>query len=182
MKKLNLGCGNVKMSGYINVDNDAGCQPDVVHDLNKFPYPFSDNEFDGIYLDHVIEHLNDPISVLQELHRISRGKGKITIKCPHFSCAWLHPGHKSAISISLFDFAGRSSDGVSNFKLEKVKIYWIRNRKDYLEGRSFLVKISNSIINFLANLNPGVAERVWCYWVGGFEEIHFETETVKNQI
>jgi hypothetical protein len=36
---LNLGCGNFKI-GDVNVDIDKRCKPDIVWNLNKFPYPF----------------------------------------------------------------------------------------------------------------------------------------------
>ena len=39
-KKLNIGCGEFKKDGYINVDYYSVSEPDVKHDLNKFPYPF----------------------------------------------------------------------------------------------------------------------------------------------
>jgi hypothetical protein len=36
---LNLGCGNFKI-GDVNVDIDKRCDPNVIWNLNKFPYPF----------------------------------------------------------------------------------------------------------------------------------------------
>lgn len=181
-KKLNLGCGNILMKGYINVDNNSNCKPDIVHDLNKYPYPFKDNYFNEIYLDHVIEHLDNPLLVLQELYRISKKNCIILIKCPHFSCNWLHPGHKSPISSKLFDYTKKGNTeryGECNFKVKEISLYWIRNRKDYLEYRNILIKIINSIINFFANTNIGITERFWCYWVGGFEEIFFKVKVIK---
>ena len=46
IKKLNLGSGADKKKGYVNIDWNRFNEPDVVHDLNQFPYPFSDNYFD----------------------------------------------------------------------------------------------------------------------------------------
>jgi len=75
MNKLNLGCGLKKLEGYINVDNREICKPEFVHDLNVFPYPFSDNQFSEVVSDHVIEHLENPLRVLQEIYRISAPEG-----------------------------------------------------------------------------------------------------------
>jgi hypothetical protein len=39
-----------------------------------------------------------------------------------------------------------------------------------------LVKVGQGIgavIDFFANLSPWLCSRLWCYWVGGFEEIEF---------
>jgi hypothetical protein len=30
-----------------------------------------------------------------------------------------------------------------------------------------------AIIDLFANLSPWLCSRLWCYWVGGFEEIEF---------
>jgi SAM-dependent methyltransferase len=182
-KKLNLGSGKAKREGYINVDINPALRPDLVHNLDNFPYPFKENEFDEIVLDHVVEHLENPLATLEELHRISKNDGKIILKCPHFSCAWLHPGHKSAISTYLFDFFDENHPekyGQASFEVEKINLFWIRNRKDSLGGRSIFVKVINSAINFFANLDIHIAERVWCYWVGGFEEICFIARVKKN--
>ena len=40
-KKLNLGCAGYPKDGYVNVDWLPELKPEIVHDLNKFPYPLS---------------------------------------------------------------------------------------------------------------------------------------------
>lgn len=85
--KLNLGCGDAKTDGWVNVDKYASFDPDVVHDLEVIPYPFDDNSCDEISLIHVLEHLgqdsNTFISIMQELYRISKPDAKIQINVPH---------------------------------------------------------------------------------------------------
>lgn len=64
MKKLHLGCGEDIKEGYINLDFLKMDGVDVVHNLNKFPYPFEDNQFDEVYASHILEHLDDLAKVM----------------------------------------------------------------------------------------------------------------------
>ena len=55
--KLNLGCGNKLLKGYINLDKFNYYKCDVTHDLEKFPYPFNNDSVNEILLSHVLEHI-----------------------------------------------------------------------------------------------------------------------------
>ena len=85
--KLNLGCGSKKLQGYINIDKYDTYKPDIIHDLEKFPYPFEDNSINEILLSHVLEHIgqNPDIfnSIIKELYRICVHGAKIDIRVPH---------------------------------------------------------------------------------------------------
>ncbi len=68
MKILDLGCGTKKTSHpsaqVIGVDRKAVPGVDVVHDLDAYPYPFQDSEFDMVFCNHIIEHLTDIMKVM----------------------------------------------------------------------------------------------------------------------
>lgn len=84
--KLNLGCGRNCMPGWVNVDAAALPGVDVVADLERCrtqPLPFADNAADELLLSHVIEHIDDTLGVMQELHRIARAGASATIRCPY---------------------------------------------------------------------------------------------------
>ena len=36
-----------------------------------------------------------------------------------------------------------------------------------------LMRVVGGVMNFLANLSPLACSRLWCFWVGGFEEIEY---------
>lgn len=40
--------------------------------LNKYPYPFKDKEFDFVIAAHIAEHLDDPLRFCQEIQRIGK--------------------------------------------------------------------------------------------------------------
>ena len=90
--KLNLGCGNKKMEGFINIDSSAHCEPDIILNLTNTPYPFKSNSVNEIVMKSVIEHLPaDPekfLKILQEIYRICQHNAVIHIECPHPTHRW----------------------------------------------------------------------------------------------
>src|SRR3989344_8419660 len=126
--KLNLGCGTFKKPGYVNVDIYPAFEPDVLHDLNKLPYPFPDNRFELIEMFHVLEHLDEPLGVIRELRRISKNKGLNAIKVPHFSRGFSHPEHKRGFDVSL-PYYFKASFGVRytgdiTLELRTMRLNW----------------------------------------------------------
>jgi len=87
MKVLDLGCGREKVHGSIGVDYINHPSVDVVHDLDRSPYPFENDTFDAIYMNHCIEHMIDPRKTLEECMRIARPGCAVFIMMPHFTCA-----------------------------------------------------------------------------------------------
>jgi hypothetical protein len=85
--KLNLGCGQNKQIGYVNVDKYDSYAPDVVWDLESFPWPFETNSVDEIVMHHSLEHMGATVgvflSIMQELYRIGARDAKIFIAVPH---------------------------------------------------------------------------------------------------
>jgi hypothetical protein len=83
--KLNLGCGQKREPGFVNVDK-AG-DPDLRWDLEKFPWPWQDGSASEIHLIHVLEHLGASsdvfIGVMKELYRVCEAGATIRIVVPH---------------------------------------------------------------------------------------------------
>lgn len=68
-KKLNVGCGRDIKADCVNLDCINFPGVDIVHDLNKVPLPFKDEEFEEVLCYDVLEHL-EYIPVMRELQRI----------------------------------------------------------------------------------------------------------------
>lgn len=182
-RKLNVGCGESKREGYINLDWSPLVGADVSHDLNVFPYPFPDNSFDLIEAFHVLEHLDKPFDVMREFHRLLTPEGILHVKVPHFSRGFTHAEHAHGFDITFpfyFNpsFTKSGYYGVS-FELRTMRLSWLAffHLLPYMGYGSLSIaflRSINSFISTLANLSPAFASRIWCFWVGGFDEIAFE--------
>ena len=75
---LDVGC-DCKAFGEINLDRHRGVPLDVLADLN-YPLPFKNKAFRKVFCYHVLEHLNRPEKVIDELIRVSR---VVEIKVPY---------------------------------------------------------------------------------------------------
>ncbi len=106
LRTLDLGCGKKKRDGAIGVDFSDRHAADVIHDLNVFPYPFKDEEFDEVFLDNVLEHLDDPIRVMEEVHRICKKQGTVKVIVPYFRSVWafIDPTHKNFFTVDSFSY------------------------------------------------------------------------------
>ncbi len=175
MKLLNLGCGRDIKKGYVNLDKIKLEGVDVVHDLNEFPYPFKDNEFNEIYCKHVLEHIDNLIKVMDELHRISKPGGKIKIIAPYFSGqgAYNDPTHRRFFTYKTFDyFSSRGYYSNSAFKVIKRRLFFFSS-KDFMKSKPY-----SSPIDFLINLIPMIYQRYLC-WIFPASEIHYLLEVEK---
>jgi SAM-dependent methyltransferase len=97
---LDIGCGSAKTPGAVGLDISADTDADIVHNLDELPYPIEDASFDQILMQDVIEHVREPIKVLEELHRIARPGARIQLRTPHFSSilAYGDPTHRHYFS------------------------------------------------------------------------------------
>lgn len=179
-KKLNLGCGAFPKEGFINLDYRADVGAEVVHDLNNLPLPFEDNSFSHMEADHVFEHVENPFALMREAYRIVERGGTIVIRVPHFSRGFSHPEHKRGFDVSLpLYFSPTFKGGYEGVPLllEKMHLTWFAQRelkKQTLPAHMYWGGVVlSSVVDVFANLSPFLCSRVWCFWVGGFEQIEF---------
>jgi len=87
LMKLHLGCGNLKLEGWVNIDIEASCNPDAVVDLEQLPWPWADNTVSHVLMSHVLEHLGQQrevyLGIIQELYRVCVDGALIEIHVPH---------------------------------------------------------------------------------------------------
>lgn len=91
LKRLNLGCGDKILDGYINVDvaeSRRGQKPDVLCDLHRLS-PFEDDSVDEILSVHVVEHFWrwEVVDILKEWRRVLKPGGAMILECPNLLSA-----------------------------------------------------------------------------------------------
>lgn len=84
--RLNLACGSSKIDGYINIDVEPSCKPDLVRDFVKDGLPYKDNTVAEVLLFHAIEHIQKRLhkQILGEIFRVLRPGGRFLISYPEF--------------------------------------------------------------------------------------------------
>ena len=87
MIKLNLGCGADIRNDWINCDfikhNDIKHDDiNLLLDLSK-SLPFKDDSIDEILISHVLEHIQNWENTMQEIIRILKSNGQLTIMVPY---------------------------------------------------------------------------------------------------
>ena len=104
--RLILGCGIKPEEGAVNLDIRELPGVQVVHDLNVFPYPFKDGEFDFVKAEDVIEHIPDAIQMVKECWRILKPGGVLWIRTNYaiYHESFIDPSHCHFFMPESFDY------------------------------------------------------------------------------
>lgn len=126
--KLNLGCGSDIKKDYINVDILKKQGINLMFDLDKFYYPIKAHSCYEIYMDNVLEHVDDVVKCLNELWRICKNNAVIIIKVPYYNSygAFNDITHKHYFNANSFQpfytKTHRSDYQNNNFELIKMDL------------------------------------------------------------
>jgi hypothetical protein len=82
---LDIGCGANKQKNFVGMDKRKLPGVDIVHDLEKFPYPLANESCITIVASHIIEHIKPwlMLDLMNELWRITRVEGQLAIALPY---------------------------------------------------------------------------------------------------
>lgn len=121
--RLNLGCGRKKLEGFVNVDIAEPVNPDIVWDLDRFPYPLPRGHFVDIQAHQVVEHLADIPAFMDEVHALLAPGGSVEITTPHYSHpnSYNDPTHRWHLGFYAFNvFTTDPVDYYSRSRFEMV--------------------------------------------------------------
>lgn len=107
--RLNLGCGRNIRAGWVNIDSAPLPGVDLVCDLDRVRergIELPDDTVDSFLLSHVLEHLRDPLGLMQELWRLAMPGAIATVRVPHGASddAWEDPTHVRPYFASSFGY------------------------------------------------------------------------------
>lgn len=183
-RRLNVGCGLDIRPGWVNLDQvDYG--GNMLTDLNQYPWPFPDSQFDEVLASHILEHMGNFNAVVTELWRVSKPGALIVVRVPFFLSTkfYSEPDHRIPFGIRSFDnyedFSGRTLRFYEKWKLG--------HRTNYGSPARFVVEekkfhFSNFAVlrwlNFFINLEPVLFERFFATWLTP-EEVWFRLRVSK---
>jgi len=189
--KLNLGCGfNHISSDYVCVDKEPSAKPDVLHNLEVFPWPWKDSSINEVMLNHSLEHIGELTEtykrVIQELYRICVNQAAIIIRAPFFrhDNAISDPTHCRAITPLGLSLLSRKNNeewikiGAANSPLAlywnvNFEIKWVRAMSDEAMWKHVFPGIPQNDLSHQSKL--------WEYsYVNNLiSEVHFELTAIK---
>jgi SAM-dependent methyltransferase len=168
---LNIGCGRKLMAGAVNLDISPDVGADVVHDLTRLPWPLPSDAFTGVHAYDVIEHLDNVVGTMEEIHRVCRPGARVHITVPHFSSAnaYTDPTHRHQFSRFTFDYfeAGHELAFYSAARFKRMSSQIV-----------FYPSLMNKIVHRMANRFPQAYEQRWA-WMFPAWFLSIELEAVK---
>jgi len=103
--RLNIGAGETYIPGFVNIDVVPWA--DVSLDMNRDRLPYKDNSIDLVFTYHCLEHLDNYLFALGEIHRVLRHRGRLLVGVPYVTLTEYHlvnPYHRQNFNEYSFDF------------------------------------------------------------------------------
>jgi ubiquinone/menaquinone biosynthesis C-methylase UbiE len=173
---LDIGCGWKKVEGAVSVDIRTQTEPTVCGDMDvdrkARHFPFQDDSFDEIYILQTIDHFQNIVPVMEEVHRVAKPGARVIITVAHVSSiySWSDPVHHLHLTrrsfICFTDHPTRG--GTYTDKLFRQKEF------HFIFARS-LISIIPRVLCFFS---PRVYEKQFS-WMFPANDMHFEFEVLK---
>ena len=139
-KIIDLGCSMAKLEGAIGIDLRAhprirkSLTTDIIGDIND-PFPIKSNSFDLILANNIIEHVQNVVTTMEEIHRIGKKNSLVVIRTPHFSHpeSYRDPTHRWHFTWESFDYFIEGDPKSAMYTDRKFKY----QKKELLFGSGF---------------------------------------------
>lgn len=106
--KLDIACGSNKQDGFTGIDVRKLPGVDIVHDLEKFPWPIKKNSVTIAVASHILEHIKPWLSIkfMDEVWRILVPNGTFCAAVPYPGSRgfWQDPTHCNGWNEATFTY------------------------------------------------------------------------------
>ena len=185
--RIDLGSGPNPKKGCYSIDHLQLDGIDIVADLNK---PFDllpDNSAEYVFSSHALEHVEQFLPLIAELHRITIAGGMIEIVVPHFSNPFFYsdPTHVRFFGLYTMNYfvptemqkmARRVPTFYSDirFELESIKLYFYRT--------NLFDRICVPFLRAFVNFSPATQEfyERRLSWIFPAAEIRYKLRPIKQ--
>ena len=161
--RLNLGSGPVPKGGLYSVDHADIEGIDIIADLNEPLTLLPDNCAEYVFTSHTLEHIDNLLQLLGEIHRITRPGGVIEIVVPHFSNPYYYsdPTHVHFFGLYTMSYFADTEKQPHKWKvppfytsirfdIESIRIAFYRF--------NLLDRLFVPLLRYLVNRSPGAQE------------------------
>jgi SAM-dependent methyltransferase len=184
--------------GRLRSRNRAAVRAGTVRDARKdliydprLGLPFQDSSFDAIYAFRVLETVDDPLSLIEEIWRVGRPGAAVYLRVPHGSSSlntWKDPEAGRAFNTQFFEGFEPGSPWENYRVRARFHVDYVRLAHQAAQGifaaRNPLRILFSGLMEALANQDRSTqyrAERWWGPWVGGFEELQLLLTVAKPE-
>jgi hypothetical protein len=162
--KLNLGCGNRKLDGWVNCDI-AGDYDNWL-DLNApdWAMQVGNGVAEEVLLDQVLEHLPNTCLVMENIYCVLKPGGICTVRVPFAGsyAAWNDPTHTNHFTPATFKYFERGHDAQHyvGVAFSKVETKWIDATDTPAARLRNLLPFRDMLCWFLWSMHDGVEARL----------------------
>jgi len=110
-KIIDIGCSIGKLQGAIGIDLrahpniDKNLTTNIIANIND-PFPIKSNSFDLIIANNIIEHVENVVATMEEIHRTGKKNSLVVLRTPHYSHpeSYRDPTHRWQFTWESFDY------------------------------------------------------------------------------
>jgi SAM-dependent methyltransferase len=130
--QIDLGCGRAKQRGHIGLDLYPHQGVDLVCDLES-GLPLADSSVERVYANHVLEHIERFVPLMQEIYRVCCPDARVEVRVPYYTSvgAFKDPTHRRFFAEGTFEYfspshwAGFDYGFGVHFEIERISYTFV---------------------------------------------------------
>ena len=118
--KVDIGCGDKPTLGFLSLDCLAYLEPDILCDVEEEPISLPNNSCNHIICNYMLEHVEKPLAVMNEIWRICVNGANVMVGVPHagWDGAYKDPTHKHFFTEDSWKYWNSRDDSIPHYGYE----------------------------------------------------------------